>query len=210
MNPFQVRRATVEDVPQLRSLWEMESLPVETLEKRFTEFQVAENDQGQIVAALGLEIAPAQGRLHGEAIAWPDFADQLRTQLWSRLEVVARNQALIRVWTGLEAPFWKGMGFKKPSGELLGELPTIFEEGPGQWLYLPLRATDAAGEEIDKQIAVLRAMSQAETEQLMERARVMKLIAMGLITIVFAAFAVWVVYYSRLRTRLKRRQNQDW
>jgi len=208
-NAFQARRATVEDVSQLRALWEMEGLPAAQFEKRFTDFHVAANDQGELAAALGLEIADNQGRLYGEAVAWPDSADELRARLWRRIEGVARSQTLVRVWTSLEAPFWKGVGFRKAPEDILAELPPAFEEGPGQWLFRPLRATGAADDEIDKQIAVLRAMSQAETEQLMERARVMKLIALGLITVVFAAFAVWVVYYARLRTRLKQQRDRE-
>ncbi len=210
MPRFQVRRATVEDVPQLRSLWEMGDLQVEELEKRFTEFQVAHNEQGEIVATLGLQMTEDQGRLYGEVIAWFDFAEELRTQLWTRLEVVARNQGLSRLWTDLEDPFWKGVGFKKASTEMLGLRPSAFGEGQGESLYFPLRAAGGAGEEVEKQLAVLKAISHAETQRLMDRARVMKWVAMGLITAVFAAFAVWVVYYALLRKRVQRKRSRDW
>ncbi|MCX6904373.1 MAG: hypothetical protein NTW03_13020, partial [Verrucomicrobia bacterium] len=104
MTRFQVRRATVEDLPQLRPLWQAADLPVEGLEKRFTEFQVAQTDQGEIVAAIGLQISEGQGRLHSEAIGWFDSADQLRAQIWPRLQSVARNQGLSRLWTSFDAP----------------------------------------------------------------------------------------------------------
>ena len=44
MNPnkIQVRRATLEDLLKLIALWQQENLPWENLEKRFTEFQLAE------------------------------------------------------------------------------------------------------------------------------------------------------------------------
>jgi N-acetylglutamate synthase-like GNAT family acetyltransferase len=206
---FQVRRATVDDLPQLRSLWQMENLPVEVLEKRFTEFQVAQNDQGEIVATLGLQMADGEGRLHGEAIGWLDLADELRAHLWPRIETVARNQGLARVWTDLEAPFWKGVGFKKAGPETLARLPALFAQRQSTWLHLPLHAAEQRGDEIEKQLAVLKAMSQAETEQVLERARVLKWIAVGLITAVFAAFAVWVVYFARLRSRLRKVRGQE-
>jgi N-acetylglutamate synthase-like GNAT family acetyltransferase len=209
MNRFQVRRATVEDLPQLRSLWEMEALPVAALEKRFTEFQVAQDEQGQIVAALGLQTAQGQGLLHAECILRFDLAEELRAQLWPRLETLARNQGLTRLWTTLEAPFWKGVGFKKTNPQMLQALPALFAEAAGPWLQLPLRAPES-GHEIEKQLAVLRTLSQAENQQLMDRARLLKWIAMGVFTAVFAGFAVWVIYYARLRSRLRRQRNKDW
>jgi N-acetylglutamate synthase-like GNAT family acetyltransferase len=210
MNRFQVRRATVEDLPQLRLLWQMESLPVEVLEKRFTEFQVALNEQGEVVAGIGLQAAEEQGCLHSEAIGWPDVADTLRERLWPRLEGLARNQGLARLWTHLEAPFWKGVGFKKAGDDTLASLPAAFIGGASTWLHLPLRSAETGQDEIEKHLAVLKAMSHAETERLMERARLLKWIAMTLITVVFAGFAVWVVYYAVLRSRRKRQQRRDW
>ena len=44
-----VRRATLDDLPALKPLWESMRFSVEDLEKRLTEFQVAENAQGEIV-----------------------------------------------------------------------------------------------------------------------------------------------------------------
>jgi N-acetylglutamate synthase-like GNAT family acetyltransferase len=210
MHRFQVRRATVEDLPQLRSLWQMEDLPVETLEKRFTEFQVALNEQGEVVGALGLQIAEGQGRLHSEAIGWFDVADEMRAQIWPRLETLARNQGLTRLWTDSEAPFWKSLGFKKAAEPTSALLPQTFAESHSQWLHLPLRSSEAGADDIEKQIAVLRAVSQAETQQLMDKARVLKWVAMILFTAIFGAFAVWVVYYARLRSRLKNRGRKEW
>jgi N-acetylglutamate synthase-like GNAT family acetyltransferase len=207
-----VRRATVDDLPQLRPLWQVENLSVETLEKRLTEFQVALSPQGEIVAGVGLQLAEGQGCLHSEAIGWSDLADDIRAALWPRLEVVARNQGLIRLWTDLEAPFWKSVGFKKATQEMLASRPAAFAEpsSTSAWFHLPMRAAAVRDGEIEKQLAVLKAISQAETQQLVDRARIMKWIAMGLFTAVFAAFAVWVVYYVRLRSQLKRQPPKEW
>ncbi len=208
MPRFQVRRATVEDLPVLRSLWQTENLPVEVLEKRVTEFHVAQSEQGEVVASLGLQTAEGQGLLHAEAIGWPDLADELRAQLWPRVETMARSPTLSRLWTTLEAPFWKSIGFKKAGDQTLALLPPVFAADQTDWLHLPLRSSRADSEEIDKHVAALRTISQAETERLMARARVLKWIAIGLITVVFAAFAAWVVYfvtyYFRRRSRVTR------
>ena len=196
MNRFQVRRATVEDLPQLRTLWQMENLPDAELEKRFTEFQVALDERGQ-------------GKIHGEAIGRFDLADELRAAFWPRLEMVARNQGLSRVWTTQEAIFWRGLGFKKATAQNLAELPAGFAEENAAWFTLPLRSSEAAASEVEKQLAALKLMSQAENERLLERAKVMKWIAMGVVALVFGLFAIWVVSFVRVRTLRRKRRDVD-
>src|SRR5687767_6620537 len=63
---LQVRRATIDDLPKLAPLWREENLDVNDLEKRFKEFQVVEGPGGEIIGALGLQIAGQEGRLHSE------------------------------------------------------------------------------------------------------------------------------------------------
>lgn len=206
MNRFQVRRATVEDLPQLRELWEAEALPGEVLEKRVAEFQVVDDGAGQLLAALGLEMVEGHGRLHSEAIVLLEQAETMRGLLWPRFETMARNQGLVRLWTALEAPFWKGVGFKKVNEETLALLPGAFAREGATWLTMPLRAVAAGPDDLDKQFAVLKAMSQAEHEQLLERAKMMKVIALALLGVVFGGFALWVLYWMKVRSRLRKRQ----
>lgn len=209
MNRFQVRRATVDDLPQLRDLWQMEGFAVEDLEKQLTEHQVAHTPEGVVVAVIGFQTTEGQGRLHSEAIGWPDQADDLRTLLWRRIEGMARSLGVSRVWTTLEAPFWKSVGFKRLHEPLNLAPPAAWPAAPGPWLVFPLRG-EGGDDEIAKHLAVLKAMSQAEHEQLMERAKWMKWIAMALMAAVFAAFSVWVVSYVRLRKRRPARGPREW
>lgn len=201
MNGMLVRRATVEDLPQLRTLWQMENLSCEFLEKHFTEFQVVDDGAGQVLAAIGLQTGAGHGRLHSEAIAFFDQADAMRALLWPRLKIVASNQRIHRLWTAQEAPFWKEAGFEKANEETLPLRPAAFPEERAPWLTMPLRATDIAPQDVDKQFAELKVISQAETARLMERAKVMKVIAMILMTAVFAAFVVWVIRFVQLQRR---------
>jgi N-acetylglutamate synthase-like GNAT family acetyltransferase len=209
MSRFQVRRANVDDLPHLRELWEMEGLPAEELEQRLSESQVAHTPEGDVVAVLGLQVEGGQGRLHSEAIAWVDDADEIRGLFWRRIEAMARSLGLLRLWTTLESPFWKGVGFKKVHEEAPAPLPDDWTSFGGCWLTLPLRS-ESSDDEITKRLAILRASSQAEHEELMERARWMKWIAMALMLAVFAAFSVWVVSYVRLRKRKKPAGNREW
>ena len=204
MNRFHVRHATEKDLPQLQALWEMEGLPGAALEKRLAEFQVVEDGAGQLFAAIGLRVLESHGRLHSEAITFLEQAEAMRTLLWPRLEATARKQGLARLWTSLEAPFWKGVGFKKVTPEVRSLLPPDFADESAAWLTMPLRPTDADPASLDKQFAVFKAMSQAENERLLDRAKVMKVIALGLMTMVFVAFVVWVIYFLRLHGRRKK------
>lgn len=76
------------------------------LERRLTEFQVVETLDGQLFGALGMEISGRHGRLHSEAFSDFALADVLRPHLWERMQSVATNHGLVRVWTREKTPFW--------------------------------------------------------------------------------------------------------
>src|SRR5271154_1485404 len=107
MNRYRTRRATVDDLAQLAVLWRAAQMPVAELEKQFTDFQVAEDDQGKVAAAIGLHIDGSSGRGHSETFADFGLTDTLRPALWARLQVVAQNHGLFRLWTEEDAPWWK-------------------------------------------------------------------------------------------------------
>src|SRR5262245_14960215 len=109
---LQVRRANIDDLPKLISLWQTEGLSWEALEKRFKEVQVVEAPAGEILGALGLESASNEGRLHSEVFAHPEQADTLRELLWERVQVLAKNHGLVRLWTQLATPFWARSDFQ--------------------------------------------------------------------------------------------------
>src|SRR6476620_1757105 len=106
MPDVQLRRATVEDLPQLTALWRQESLPWQDLEKRFKEFQVAQSPSGQLLGAIGLQVAGGDGWLHSPSFAEPAQADALCQRLWERTRILAQNHGLFRVWIQSALPFW--------------------------------------------------------------------------------------------------------
>ena len=73
-----VRRATLDDLPALKPLWESMRFSVEDLEKRLTEFQIAENAQGEVVGTIGFRMAGRQGCVHSESYADFSVADVVR------------------------------------------------------------------------------------------------------------------------------------
>src|SRR5438552_10669281 len=119
----QVRRATVEDLRQLVPLWKQENLPWQDLEKRFKEFQVVAGQGGEVLGAIGLEIAGQEGRLHSEVFTHHDQADALRQTLWERIQIVANNFGLVRIWNQFTTPFWNQTAFQYASSEVFAKLP---------------------------------------------------------------------------------------
>lgn len=200
---YVTRRATVEDLPQLIPLWQLEQLPAAELEKRFTEFQVVADDAGQVLAAMGIRINGADGLLHSEAIAKPEFADALRDLLWKRLQVTIRNHALERLWTQLSFPYWRELDFKPAIAEQLASMPAQFRNDDGTW-HLKLLPAASATAVAEREFARLKLVQQEETARMQERVRWVKRIALGVTVVVFLLVIVWAVTLMKVGPKLFR------
>lgn len=193
----QVRRATIEDIPQLISLLQQESVPNVDLEKRFKEFQVVHTSGGEILGTIGLQISGSQGRLHSEALLHPEQSDALRQKLWERISLVAQNFGLARVWIQSSAPFWHTLGFAPASSENISRLPPEFAGGSGNWSTLQLKEEGPAVSSIDKEFAMFREAERERTEKMFRQARFLKLLAGVIAVAVFALVAVWAVLFFK-------------
>src|SRR5436309_3091325 len=114
---LRVRRATVEDLARLRPLWDSMRWPVAELEPRLTEFQIVEDAEGKLVGAMGFQISGSQARLHNEGFTDFGLADSARELLWKRIQTLATNHGILRLWMQESAPFWSRLGFKPPMPE---------------------------------------------------------------------------------------------
>jgi len=192
---FRVRRATIDDLPELISLWKSLDLSNAELQNRLTEFQVAESVDGKFLGAIGMQIAEKQGRIHSEGFKDFALADQLRPLLWERLQSVATNHGLFRIWTQERAPFWSRTGLNPPKAEMLQKLPALWKNLSGEWLALQLR-DDAAIEAIsgDKEFEMFMASEKQSTQRMFGQARVLKFIAMA-IAVLLAIFVIFVAIY---------------
>lgn len=195
--PQDVRRATLDDLPQLMELWQMEKLPVEVLKDRFTEFQVVATPEGKVVGALGLQMAEKQGRLHSELFPQYELADQLRPLLWERHKKVAQNHGVVRIWTQLSAPFWQSGEFHDASSEEVALLPQNFANTPGAWTTVQLRERIAAIDTIEKELAMFREMERAKTEKIFKQAKVFKIIAVVVALILLVWVGWWLIKIFR-------------
>lgn len=191
---YKVRRATSDDVPQLIAIWRGAQLPIHLLEKRFTEFQLADAGDGKLAGALGLKISGKNGLLHSETI--PDFAlvDVVRPLLWERMLSVAGNHGLYRLWTQESSPFWKQYDFSTPTAEVAKRLPADFPSAAGDWLTLQLKDEAAIELSLDKEFAVFRESERERTERIMDQARLLKGLA-TLLAIVLFLFVIAASFY---------------
>jgi N-acetylglutamate synthase-like GNAT family acetyltransferase len=201
----QVRRATVDDVQKLSALWQQENLPWQDLEKRFKEFQVMEGENREILGAIGFQIVGQEALLHSEAFQYPEQAELIRERLWERVQIMARNHGLVRLWTQLGAPFWSANGFKGADEEILARLPAGLSRSQESWLFLQLRE-EAPMLSIDKEFALFKESEREQTERMLRQAKTLKVIAAGIAVIVFLLVIVWALYFFRLQKRMSGRQ----
>jgi N-acetylglutamate synthase-like GNAT family acetyltransferase len=195
---LQVRRATVDDLPKLTSLWREENLDANDLEKRFKEFQVVDDQNGEILGALGLQIAGQEGRLHSEVFPRPEHADLARVKLWERVQILVNNHGLVRVWTQISTPFWHQNGFAPAPPDVLAKLPPSFAGNPAPWLFVKLRE-DVATVSIDKEFAIFKEAERERTEQMFRQARILKMIALVLAGGVLVLVGILTLKFFKLR-----------
>jgi len=184
---YAVRRATVDDLGGLKQLWQRARLQVLDLEKRLTDFQLLSSDNADLIGAIGLHIEGKQGKLHSEAFAQPETDDRFRAQLWERIQSVARNHGLVRLWTQVSAPFWRQAGFADAPPELLEKLPPVFGDTPGHWLTLQLKEENAAVLSLDQEFELFQQAQKASNEKVMRQARLLNVLAYVIATVVFIA-----------------------
>ena len=167
---FRVRRATTDDFQSLKSLWNSIGLPADKLEKRLTEFQVIESEDGQIAGAIGLQVIRQHGLLHSEAYTDFSVADEARQLFWERIQVIASHHGVFRLWTQELSPFWSNCGFRIVITESLVQLPDEWKRLEGKWYTLQLK-NEAALATLEKELTVFRESEKQHAAQTLGQAR---------------------------------------
>ena len=196
-----VRRSTVDDLPKLVELWKLDRLPWEDLEKRFKEFQVVEDENGNLQAALGFHIESMEGRLHHECFARQDQADDLRARLWERIQIQAKNHGLVRIWTDSEAPFWHANGLQPPDEETAKKLPASFGDASRPWSCIQLRDDKAPEISIDKEFMLFKEAEKEKTDKIFRQAKVLKVIAAIMAILLLILVVVWGIYFLKFQSQ---------
>ena len=203
MPRLHIRRATMDDLPALKSLWQAAQMPADELEARLTEFQVVEAD-GIFAGALGLQILRQHARLHSEDYSDFSVADAARELFWERIQNLAANHGVFRIWTQETSPFWTHWGFQPATGEMLARLPEEWKNFTGRWLTLELKNEEAISHALENQFGNFMAAEKKQTAQVAARARQIRIFftvvffAIGLICL---AVAVWLLLHRRLNAR---------
>ena len=197
MNPadYKVRRATVDDLPTLKSMWEAMHLPVAELEPRLTEFQVAEGPGGKVIGAWGFQILGRQGRIHSEAFSDFGPADIVRPMFWSRLQSLTANHGVVRLWTQENTPFWNRNGFQAPPAAVMERLPEMWNRSAPGWLTLQLKDEDAIAS-LEKEFALFMESEKQESARALGQAKSLKMVVTLLAFIFILALlglAVWTL-----------------
>jgi len=186
MPQLHIRRATVDDLPALKSLWLAAQLPADKLKDHLTEFQVVEAD-GKFAGALGVQILRQHARLHSEDYSDFAVADAARELFWERIQKIAANHGVFRVWMIEDSPFWTRWGFQPASAETLARLPDEWKNLEGRWLTLELKNEDAINAALGNQFAGFMKAEKKSAAHIAERARQLKLF------ITIAGFGVFFV-----------------
>jgi N-acetylglutamate synthase-like GNAT family acetyltransferase len=207
MNPpnYRVRRATLDDIGPLTALWHTMHFSVEDLGRRITEFQVVEGADAKLLGALGLQIAERQGLIHSEAFADFAIADELRPLLWERIQAVATNHGLLRLWAQEQAPFWSRCGLLVADAEAVAKLPVRWRTPKNTWLTLKLKEDTEALLSADKEFALFMESEKQRTQRAFQQARVLKFIATLIALAILAAVLVGAFYLFRKNPHLMGR-----
>lgn len=201
---YQARRATLDDLPALRPLWDAERLDANALEKRLTEFQVVCDASGTVIAAIGMLRCQQHALLHSEVFADFGLADTLRPLLWERLRAVGRNHALARMWTRESSHFWRGLGFDPPNEQQLTGFPASFGPVDAGPLYtLKVREDPFADMTPEQEEVLLKQHLRADTERMLQQARTLRTCAY----IVSVVFIILLVVFGRYLWRYRARQS---
>lgn len=198
MNPHAlvIRRATVDDLPALQALWTTAQLPADELENRLTEFQVVESD-GAFAGAIGVQITRQHMRFYAEDFTDFSVADAARELLWERIQKLAANHGVFRVWTQETSPFWTRWGFQPASAEALARLPEEWKTLEGKWLTLELKNEDAIKSALGNQFAGFMDSEKKQTAEVAAKARTIRtfftviFFAIGIICFALAAYLLF-------------------
>jgi len=196
---YRVRRATLDDLEALTALWNAMNYATADLKNRLTEFQVAEDAQGQIVATVGFQHFQRQGLIHSEAFADYAIADQVRPSLWERIKVLVMNHGIARLWTRESVPFWTQTGFQSADRSTLERLPEAWDRAATGWFTLRLKDEEVMLT-LDKEFALFKETEKQTTSDTLAQTRTLKttLTTVGiLIALALIGAAVYVLLVQR-------------
>jgi len=197
---LRIRRATVEDLDALKAVWLSMRLPADQLESRLTEFQVVERD-GEVVGAIGCQIIRTAALLHSEGYSDFSVADPAREMFWERIQTLAANHGVFRLWTQETSPFWLRWGFQPAADEALARLPDEWKSSPEKWFTLELKNEAVISAVMEKQFASFHSSEKKSSDQALARAKtITNLVTVFFFLIGFAGIGLAVYLFLHLKS----------
>ncbi len=175
-----VRRATLDDMESLLGLWRECRLPAHELEPRFTEFQIAVDAQGWILACLGFRSSGTHGHIHSFGCRRGDLEPGLLDLLWERALNLANQTGCLRLWTRDPGPVWRDRGFQPATPSERRDLPNTLSEGREGWLSIKLRDEPLKLLAAEEQLEAYLELERMRTERMLRRGRFIKLVVTAL------------------------------
>ena len=206
MNPqeLRIRRAIVDDLAPLKAIWLSMQLPADQLESRLTEFQVVERD-GEVLGAIGFQIVRTAGLLHNEGYSDFSVADAARQMFWDRIQTLAANHGVFRLWTQETSPFLLRWGFQPASPEALARLPDEWKGSEEKWCTLELKNEAVISAVMEQQLSSFRTSEKKQADEVMGRAKtVTNLVAAFFFIVGFAGIGLAIYLFLHLRSTAGR------
>jgi len=197
------RRATIEDLGELESLWVEAGLPALELGKFLTEFHVVTDPEGHILHAIGLLVEGDQALLHSEALSASGLLtvdpDACRAALWKRLRILSRNQGISRIWTREDAEYWRISGYQSvPESQFPQEVPSFVQREEGWWSY---QSPDPIQSDLQvkREMALWQTQREQEKQNFQQRVKAFRAVALGLIVVLIVLSVAFVVKLAQVR-----------
>jgi hypothetical protein len=143
------------------------------LEKQLKDFQVVETG-GQVVGTIGIQFAQQHALLYGEGYSDFSIADEARQLFWERIQTLAANHGVFRIWTQEDSLFWLRWGFNPASAEILSRLPEIWKKPGGKWFTLELKNEEAVAAALGSRFAGFMEAEKQQTARVSAKARTVK------------------------------------
>lgn len=192
---YSARRATPEDLPALQLLWQSTGMPWEQLGSFINEFQVATDENEQLVGAIGMMVEESHALLHSESVH-PDFdPDLVRLSLWRRMQIIARNKGVQFLWTQEDAAYWLDSGFRAASGSEIQSCRASFMDPSAAWRVFPMADPSRVQDVLQEQFAILEATRLQESEDFQKRIKAFRLFAylLGLVVLAGLFLLLFIV-----------------
>ena len=166
---------------------------------------MAGEGEGVLLGAIGLMVEGNDALLHSEALAPGDEGDEIRAALWRRLQIVARNQGIHRLWTQEDADYWRTGGFGAAPAETVSAATAAFVDKTSTWLVCDLIDPAKAKQLVTEQMAIWHATRTQEADELQGKIRAFRNASLLVAAVVVVLMIGMVVFVLRQRPEILQR-----